>query len=186
MKVIVIEIVVLFDDKCLYFEGFLLMVFGCMLEGLIDEVVILNCVECLMVVGCDEVGLLDIIGYGDLVFMKYLIWVVCGVVGDDNLIGVYLYNMCGFGLVNVLVVFEEGIIMFDSLFGGFGGCLIVLGVSGNIVIEDLVFMFEFMGVKMGIDIDVLMVMCEMIGVVLFEEELYGFMLWVGLLFGYKF
>lgn len=32
--------------------------------------------------------------------------------------------------------------MFDGLIGGFGGCLYVSGLFGNVIIEDIVYMFE--------------------------------------------
>ena len=46
--------------------------------------------------------------------------------------------------------------LFDSSQGGLGGCPASPGASGNIVTEDLVYMFEAMGVDTGIDLDKLM------------------------------
>jgi hydroxymethylglutaryl-CoA lyase len=45
---------------------------------------------------------------------------------------------------------------FDSSLGGLGGCPYAPGASGNVVTEDLVFMFEAMGVSTGIDLTQLM------------------------------
>ncbi|MEC7288863.1 MAG: hydroxymethylglutaryl-CoA lyase [Pseudomonadota bacterium] len=179
------EIAALPDDKRPHFEGSLSTAFGCTLEGPIDEAVILSCAERLMAAGCDEVGLSDTTGYGDPASTKHLIRAVRGVVGDDNLTGVHLHNTRGLGLANALAAFEEGITTFDSSLGGLGGCPTAPGASGNIVTEDLVFMFESMGVKTGIDIDALMATREMIGAALPEEELYGFTPRAGLPLGYK-
>jgi hydroxymethylglutaryl-CoA lyase len=41
---------------------------------------------------------------------------------------------------------------FDSSMGGLGGCPFAPGASGNVITEDLVFMFESMGIKTGIDL----------------------------------
>ena len=41
--------------------------------------------------------------------------------------------------------------------GGLGGCPFAPGASGNVITEDLVFMFESMGVKTGIDLEKLFV-----------------------------
>jgi hydroxymethylglutaryl-CoA lyase len=41
---------------------------------------------------------------------------------------------------------------FDSSLGGLGGCPYAPGASGNVVTEDLVFMFEAMGIRTGIDL----------------------------------
>ena len=48
---------------------------------------------------------------------------------------------------------EEGVRTFDASLGGLGGCPYAPGASGNVVTEDLVFMFEAMGVRTGIDLD---------------------------------
>jgi hydroxymethylglutaryl-CoA lyase len=37
--------------------------------------------------------------------------------------------------------------------GGLGGCPFAPGASGNVITEDLVFMFEAMGVSTGIDLE---------------------------------
>jgi len=168
-----------------HFEGSLSTAFGCTLEGPIDEGVILRSAERLMAAGCDEVGLSDTTGYGDPVSMKHLIRAVRGVVGAENLTGVHLHNTRGLGLANVLAAFEEGITTFDSSLGGLGGCPTAPGASGNVVTEDLVFMFESMGVDTGIDLDALMATRELVQSALPDEELYGFTPRAGLPLGYK-
>lgn len=173
------------DDKRPHFEGSLSTAFGCTLEGPIDEAVILRCAERLMAAGCDEVGLSDTTGYGDPVSMKHLIRAVRGVVGDENLTGVHLHNTRGLGLANILAAYEEGITTFDSSLGGLGGCPTAPGASGNVVTEDLVFMFESMGVDTGIDLEALMGTRELVQASLANEELYGFTPRAGLPLGFK-
>lgn len=168
-----------------HFEGSLSTAFGCTLEGPIDEAVILRNAERLMGAGCDEVGLSDTTGYGDPGAMKHLIRAVRHVVGADNLTGVHLHNTRGLGLANVLAAFEEGITTFDSSLGGLGGCPTAPGASGNVVTEDLVFMFESMGVETGIDLEALMATREIVQNALPDEELYGFTPRAGLPLGYK-
>ena len=46
-----------------------------------------------------------------------------------------------------------GVRTFDASLGGLGGCPYAPGASGNVVTEDLVFMFEAMGVRTGIDLE---------------------------------
>ena len=53
----------------------------------------------------------------------------------------------------IVAAFEEGVRAFDSSMGGLGGCPFAPGASGNVVTEDLVFMFESMGLATGIDFD---------------------------------
>lgn len=168
-----------------HFEGSLSTAFGCTLEGPIDDAIILRNAERLMAAGCDEVGLSDTTGYGDPGSMKRLIRAVRGVVGTKNLTGVHLHNTRGLGLANVLAAYEEDITTFDSSLGGLGGCPTSPGASGNVVTEDLVFMFESMGVDTGIDLEALMATREVVHAALPEEELYGFTPRAGLPLGYK-
>ena len=65
----------------------------------------------------------------------------------------HLHNTRGLGLANCLAAYDVGVRTFDSSLGGLGGCPYAPGASGNVVTEDLVFMFEAMGVDTGVDID---------------------------------
>jgi hydroxymethylglutaryl-CoA lyase len=57
--------------------------------------------------------------------------------------------------------------------GGLGGCPYAPGASGNVVTEDLVFMFEAMGVSTGIDLHALMAARSALLAGLPGETLYG-------------
>lgn len=172
------------EAKRPHFEGSLSTAFGCTLEGAIPEAQILRLAEGLMEAGCDEVGLSDTTGYGHPLAIKALIRSVRSVVGEENVQGVHLHNTRGLGLANALAAWEEGIETFDASLGGLGGCPTAPGASGNIVTEDLVFMFESMGVDTGIDLDALMRTREIIGGALPDEDLYGFTPKAGLPLGY--
>ncbi|MEM7662176.1 MAG: hydroxymethylglutaryl-CoA lyase [Pseudomonadota bacterium] len=167
-----------------HFEGSLSTAFGCTLEGPIAEVQILRLAERLMEAGCSEVGLSDTTGYADPTSIKHLIRAVRGVVGENKLTGVHLHNTRGLGLANCLAAFEEGITTFDASLGGLGGCPTAPGASGNVVTEDLVFMFESMGVKTGIDLEKLLACRTILSEALPDEELYGFTPKAGLPLGY--
>ena len=62
---------------------------------------------------------------------------------------------------------------FDSSLAGLGGCPYAPGASGNVVTEDLVFMFEAMGVSTGIDLAQLIAAREPLRAGLPGEPLYG-------------
>ena len=172
-------------DQRPHFEGSLSTAFGCTLEGPIAKGTILKLAEQLMEAGCDEVGLSDTTGYGDPSSIRQLIKAVRSVVGKENLTGVHLHNTRGLGLANALAAFEEGITTFDASLGGLGGCPTAPGASGNIVTEDLVFMFESMGVKTGIDLEKLMACREILEKALPDEDLYGFTPRAGLPIGFS-
>ena len=58
-----------------------------------------------------------------------------------------MHNTRGLGLANCLAAWDVGVRTFDASLGGLGGCPYAPGASGNVVTEDLVFMFEAMGVR---------------------------------------
>ena len=167
-----------------HFEGSLSTAFGCTIEGPIALDKILSLAEQLVEAGCDEVGISDTTGYGDPTSVKNLIREVRRVVGDEKIQGVHLHNTRGLGLANALAAFEEGISTFDSSLGGLGGCPTAPGASGNIVTEDLVFMFESMGVSTGIDLERLLACREIVAEGVPDEELYGFLPRAGLPLGF--
>ena len=172
------------EDKRPHFEGSLSTAFGCTLEGPIDERVILKCAERLMDAGCSEVGISDTTGYGDPTSVRHLIRAVRGAIGAANVTGVHLHNTRGLGLANALAAYEEGITTFDSSLGGLGGCPTAPGASGNIVTEDLVFMFESMGVNTGVSLEGLFEARALLAEGLPDEELYGFTPNAGLPLGF--
>jgi hydroxymethylglutaryl-CoA lyase len=71
------------------------------------------------------------------------------------------HDTAGFGVANVLAALEAGITSFDSSVAGLGGCPFAPGATGNIASEDLVVLFERMGVETGIDIDRLLQAADM-------------------------
>jgi len=77
------------------------------------------------------------------------------------------------GLANVLAAFAAGCKAFDASLGGLGGCPYAPGATGNIVLEDTVFMFESMGLETGIDLDSLAEARDVVARALPEVTLYG-------------
>lgn len=138
------------------FEGALSTAFGCSIEGEVAEDTVLRLAERLIGAGVDELGLSDTVGYAQPLQVKRLIRRVREVAGADRVKSVHLHNTYGLGIANAFAAYEEGIEVFDSSQGGLGGCPASPGASGNIVTEDLVYMFEAMGVDTGIDLDALM------------------------------
>jgi len=135
---------------------------------------VLTAAERLVEAGVDELGLSDTMGTGNPKTVKSLIRKLRAMAGADKVKSVHLHNTQGLGIANAFAAYEEGISTFDSSQGGLGGCPASPGASGNIVTEDLVFMFESMGVKTGVDLDKLMAARDVLHAGLPDEELYGF------------
>ena len=62
---------------------------------------------------------------------------------------------------------------FDSSMAGLGGCPFAPGASGNVITEDLVFMFESMGLRTGIDLERLFAARRLLVEAIPEEPVYG-------------
>ena len=65
----------------------------------------------------------------------------------------HFHDTYGQGLANVLQAWRAGIMAFDASTGGLGGCPYSPGATGNVAAEDLVYMFEGLGVSTGLDLD---------------------------------
>src|SRR6185503_7432227 len=85
----------------------------------------------------------------------------------------HFHNTRGLGLANALAAFEEGVRHFDSSMGGLGGCPFAPGASGNVITEDLVFLFEARGLSTGIDLERLFAAREILAQGIPQEPLYG-------------
>jgi hydroxymethylglutaryl-CoA lyase len=85
----------------------------------------------------------------------------------------HMHNTRGLGLANCLAAYDVGVRNFHSSLGGLGGCPHAPGASGNVVTEDLVFMFEAMGIATGIQLPALFAARTPLNEGLPGERLYG-------------
>lgn len=146
--------------------------FGCTLQGPVsDEDVVWMAAE-LAEAGVDEVGLSDTTGMANPAQVRRLFTKVRGVIGNKTG-AAHMHNTRGLGLANCLAAFDVGVTTFDSSQGGLGGCPYAPGASGNVVTEDLVFMFEAMGVHTGVDLERLMAVRAVLQQGLPGEPIYG-------------
>lgn len=72
-------------------------------------------------------------------------------VGAD--LGLHLHETRGTGLVNAYAALSLGVRRFDTSVGGLGGSPFAAGAAGNLATEELVYLFDDMGVSTGISLD---------------------------------
>jgi hydroxymethylglutaryl-CoA lyase len=146
--------------------------FGCTLQGAVpeDEVIRLA-VQCAGA-GADDVGLSDTTGYANPAQVRRLFMRLRVEIGNQAG-AAHMHNTRGLGLANCLAAYEAGVRTFDASLGGLGGCPYAPGASGNVVTEDLVFMFEAMGIATGIDLTRLIAARAPLQAGLPGEPLYG-------------
>jgi hydroxymethylglutaryl-CoA lyase len=71
------------------------------------------------------------------------------------------HDTYGMGVANVVAAYEAGCRVFDAASGGIGGCPFAPGATGNVAMEDVVWMFRRMGVETGVVWDKLLVAADM-------------------------
>lgn len=132
-------------------EGAVSTAFGCTMQGEVPEDDVVRLAVRLAEAGCDAVALADTVGYANPAQVRRLFRRVRAAIGE-RLEGAHFHDTRGLGIANALAAYEEGVRAFDSSMGGLGGCPFAPGASGNVITEDLVFLFESMGVRTGIDL----------------------------------
>ena len=55
-------------------------------------------------------------------------------------------------MANIVAALQAGIDRFDTAAGGLGGCPFAPGATGNVATEDVVHMFDTLGIETGIDV----------------------------------
>jgi len=158
--------------------------FGCTLQGLVSEDDVIRMAEQVIEAGADESGLSDTTGYANPAQIQRLFKRLKMAIGQ-HAGAAHLHNTRGLGLANCLAAYEVGVTSFDSSMGGIGGCPYAPGASGNVVTEDLVFMFEAMGIRTGINLDLLMEARKPLQSGVPGEQIYGMISEAGLPKGFS-
>src|SRR5437016_2479536 len=146
--------------------------FGCTIEGDVDEDRVRRIANEIAAAGADGIILADTVGYGNPAAIGRVFRRVIADVAPLP-VAAHFHDTRGLGLANVLAAFAAGCKAFDASLGGLGGCPYAPGATGNIVLEDTVFMFEAMGIETGIDIEKLAAARETLKNALPEVMLYG-------------
>jgi hydroxymethylglutaryl-CoA lyase len=143
--------------------GTVSVAFGCPFEGKVDPAVVLEDVRRFVALGLEHVALGDTTGMATPRTVKKMFEELGKI---KNLIPIaHFHDTRGTGLVNYVAAYEAGVRHFDSSFGGAGGHPAKLkyggGFTGNVATEDLVGLFESMGIDTGIDLEGLLPAAEL-------------------------
>ncbi|MBT4488035.1 MAG: hydroxymethylglutaryl-CoA lyase [Rhodospirillaceae bacterium] len=146
---------------------------GCTIEGQVDPADVVRTAEKALEYGADELSVADTVGYANPTQVRDVYRLLRRHLGDDVVLGAHFHDTRGLGLANVHAALDEGVRRFDASLAGLGGCPFAPGASGNIVMDDLVFMLEAMGLKTGVDLDALVAVREIVAAGLPDEPLLG-------------
>jgi len=142
--------------------GTVSVAFGCPFEGRVDAASVADDVARFFSLGIEHVAIGDTTGMATPLTVKSLFK---RVKSQERLVPIaHFHDSRGTGLVNYVAAYEAGVRHFDSSFGGVGGHPAKVkyggGFTGNVCTEDLVGLFESMGIATGIDLDQLLATAE--------------------------
>lgn len=129
--------------------------FGCPFEGIVPQARALDLISRLVELGIAGITLCDTTGMANPAQVKALCEAAIAR-WPEIAFTLHVHNTRGMGLANALAAWQAGITRFDAALGGLGGCPFAPGATGNVCTEDLVHMFEAMGVETGVDLDALL------------------------------
>lgn len=139
-------------DEGVRVRAYIATVFGCPYEGEVPVERTVDVALRLLEWGAGVIVLGDTIGAGlpDRVEQVLAALDEAGI-GPDRL-ALHAHDTRGTALVNIYAAWRCGLTRFDASIAGIGGCPYAPGASGNAATEDVVHLFEGMGVRTGIDL----------------------------------
>ncbi|WP_373236465.1 hydroxymethylglutaryl-CoA lyase [Cohaesibacter celericrescens] len=157
----------------------LAMSFGCSISGHVAPKSVLDLAEKCYAMGIDIVSIADTVGYAGPHQVAHLTTEMQRLAGDKHF-GVHLHDTRGMGLANAAAAMGQGARVLDASLGGLGGCPAALNATGNIVMEDLVFLCETSGFETGVDLEALISVRRILDREMPQEPLYGSLAKAGL------
>ena len=152
--------------------GGLATALGCSFEGRVPVDDVVRYAVLLAEAGADELVVPDTVGYADPAHVKRVFKAVLAAVGSLP-VAAHFHDTRGTGLANVTAALDCGVKRFDASLAGIGGCPFAPGATGNIVMDDLVFMLDSMGLRTGVDIARLVAVREIVRETLPDIEMHG-------------
>lgn len=152
---------------------------GCSYEGRVAVADVVRYAVQLAEAGADEIIVADTVGYADPVQVRTVFKAVAAELGTLP-IAAHFHDTRGTGLANVSSAIECGVRRFDASLAGLGGCPFAPGASGNIVMDDLCFMLDSMGLRTGVDLERLLQVRSIVHAALPDIEMHGALARAGL------
>ncbi|HEX5087950.1 MAG TPA: hydroxymethylglutaryl-CoA lyase [Nocardioides sp.] len=124
--------------------------FGCPFEGEVPLDRLRDVVRRVVDAGPDEVALADTIGVAVPSEVKERLEMTRELVGLETPLRLHLHDTRHTGVANAVAAVESGVCTLDASIGGAGGCPFAPNATGNVATEDLVYLFDRMGIPTGL------------------------------------
>ncbi len=149
-------------------RGYVSTAFGCPYEGDVPIQQVAAVAQRMLDLGVRQVSLGDTTGMANPQQVAATIE-RCAAFAGLNQIALHLHDTRGTGLANALAGLQSGVTTFDASTGGLGGCPYAPGATGNVATDEMVYLFEQMGVRTGIDAARLLDAAEIVGAAIGRE-----------------
>lgn len=142
------------NDHRVPVAGAIAVSFGCPFQGPVPREDVLHIAKHFVERGADRITLADTAGLANPAQVADLVAFFKDRMPEIPFC-LHLHNNRGVAMANLYAGYLAGIDIFDTSLGGIGGCPNVPQAAGNLATEDVVFMFEAMGVRTGLDLPLL-------------------------------
>src|SRR5580700_7313248 len=124
---------------------------GCPYQGDVPVESVVDVVERMKALGCDEIDIADTIGVGTAGRTRAVMAAVSKVFPRERLSG-HFHDTYGQAVANIYASLQEGIEIFHASVAGLGGCPYAKGATGNVATEDVLFLMNGLGIETGVDL----------------------------------
>jgi hydroxymethylglutaryl-CoA lyase len=125
---------------------------GCPYQGDVPVASVVDVVERMKALGCDEIDIADTIGVGTPGRTREVMAAAARVFPRERLSG-HFHDTYGQAVANIYASLLEGIVIFHASVAGLGGCPYAKGATGNVATEDVLFLMNGLGIETGVDLD---------------------------------
>ncbi|HUD92921.1 hydroxymethylglutaryl-CoA lyase [Sphingobium sp.] len=148
------------------------MSFGCSISGDVPMQEVLSIAEQSLEAGADILLIADTVGYGGPSDVTALVKQLTPMLGHVPL-GFHFHDTRGLGLANAAAALDAGVRILDASLAGLGGCPFAPNATGNIVLEDVIFLAQKMGFDVPVDLTRLVQARAILEAAMPDEPLYG-------------
>lgn len=146
------EIVAIAHDSDVTVEVIVATAWDCPFDGATDPQRVLDIISTATDASADRLAIADTIGTATPRRVSDLIAGVRPLIGDTPL-GAHFHNTRGAGLASAWAAVAAGVTRLDASVGGLGGCPFAPGASGNIAMEDLVYLLRDSDIHVDVDLE---------------------------------
>jgi len=125
---------------------------GCPYQGDVSVESVVDVVERMKALGCDEIDIADTIGVATPTRTREVIAAASKVFPRERLSG-HFHDTYGQAIGNIYAALLEGIEIFHASVAGLGGCPYAKGATGNVATEDVVYLMNGLGIETGVNLD---------------------------------